>query len=274
MRRLGALSHAHAVSAAIFTALIVAVVPVAAATLDITVTVPPTTLPPITVTTIPIDTTLPTLPAVTTTTMVTVPGTTVTTVTVPTVSVPGLTVPGVTVPTLPPVPATVPGGLTPTGLVTCAHFLTQAAAQAALLADPTHLTALLDPDHDGTACPLLPSGPATVPASAGTAATATIGGAGAGGGSVVGGPAGSIASDAEASATSGVGTTSGGNDRRSRSGTTGQVDGQAASAIAPLRNGDGGSLALALEILAFVLLVGAGLATVRQWAAEHFVPAP
>jgi hypothetical protein len=247
--------------------------------LPIETTVP--TLPPVTVT-VP-EVTVPTIPDVT---VPTIPGVTVPPVSVPTVTTP--TVPTVTIPTipplpvsLPPVPATVPGGVLSNGLVECAHFVTQQAAQAALLVD-ARLAALLDDDHDGVACELLPSGPATVPApttaspstakSAGGAATAAVGAASSGA-APSGGPdvhaAGSDPVGAGATgAASGAGTAGTGAAKRTASGDSSvDVAGAPLSSNHPLGGSDGGGGNAVLTMLAFVLLLGAAAGTAREVAA-------
>lgn len=232
----------------------------------------PTTLASITLT-LPLDTTLPTLPDTTvpvtvTTIPITIPTVTTTTVrvivttvplTVPTVT----TIPGVTVPTLPgvpvtiQVPATVPGGVTTAGLYECAHFLTQQAAQVVLLADPREV-ALLDPDHNGVACELLPSGSAT------TAQSSQSSGGGSG---------------TQSDNGSGTGTTAGGADRGN--GSTGEPSRGDGTAAGPDPNAPRGALgsgargadaaASALgdqsvdhtgqTIIAFIMLLLAGIGT-------------
>jgi hypothetical protein len=244
---------------------------------DVVVTVP---------TTLPVATTLPTL-----TTTVTVP----TTVAVPGMTDP-ITVPTVpTVPTLPvPLPTTLPGVTIPTlpgagtvgGKVTgCASFLTQQAAQAALLADPS-LAGLLDSDHDGAACELLPTlagapapaggsapsgnGAGTVSASGLTGASST----GVGSGPSAGGSTSSLADGAATDGTS-AGSTAGRSTGGRRTGTaTGRpsitVGGSTLAANdRPLgdANGEDGDGHLALTILAFVLLLGSAAGTAREVAA-------
>jgi hypothetical protein len=240
-------------------------------------------------TTLPVATTLPTL-----TTTVTVP----TTVAVPGVTDP-ITVPTVpTVPTLPvPLPTTLPGVTIPTlpgagavvGKVTgCASFVTQQAAQAALLADPS-LAALLDSDHDGAACELLPTlagapapaggsapsgnGAGTVSASGLTGSSSTGPGAGPSSGGATSSLSGGTAGDGTTAAGGTTGARSGGG-RRGSSTATGRpsisVGGSTLAANdRPLGDADGedGDDHLALTILAFVLLLGSAAGTAREVAA-------
>ena len=102
--------------------------------------------------------------------------------TLPPVTLPPVTLPTVTFPPLPVVPLTVPTGVLPGGLFECTHFLTQQAAQLSLDTDPLQAS-LLDPDGDGTACPLLRSGSATATSASGSpavvGATTNAGGPGA-----------------------------------------------------------------------------------------------
>ena len=272
-------------------------VPTTVTVASLEVTVP--TLPPLTVPTVPVvettvptvpplptEPTVPTVPGVTTPTVpVTVPSTVTvptvpTSVTVPlvgTVTVP--TLPNVTLPTLPQVPATVPGGVRPDGLVECAHFLTQQAAQVALQLDP-RLAGLLDADRDGVACELLPSGPATVPA--GSGAPGTVGSASAGGsggaaaspGTVgaidqTGGGAGDGSSAGTAPASGAAGSpASGAAGSRGPAGSV-TVDGQPVASTAPLEVPEAEAGHLVLIVLAFVLLLGSTAGLARELSARR-----
>jgi hypothetical protein len=189
----------------------------------------------------------------------------------------------VTVPpvTLPPVPATIPGvGQLQNGLFDCAHYLTQQAAQLAMILDP-RLGATLDPDKDGKACPLLPPGGTTVTPVVGGGYVVTDPGSGGGTsngtGSTGTGSSGSSAGGAVGTGDSG-GSASGGVDGNATSsrtsaadadaiGTT-DVNGQPLSASEPLPSGDGGDGHVVLEVLAFLLLLGVGVATAREGALD------